>query len=424
MDVRRTTARSLRPVLFAVAVVATAVVPSALAADPGPAATDSTAAANRVAEAVPDLADPSTSAAAPAAFVPGNVHLSFARIARGLSQPVFVTQPPADSSRTFVVEQGGRIRLIRKGVLQSTPFLDLRSKVSTGGERGLLGLAFHPDYSWNRKFYVNYTDRNGNTVIEQYLRSATNANRAEPTAKLVIRITQPYANHNGGMLAFGPDRYLYVGMGDGGSSGDPGNRAQDVNSLLGKILRINVDTRKAFAIPPTNPYVGKNGNDLVWSIGLRNPWRFSFDKATGDLWIGDVGQARYEEIDRSKAPDAGRGVNYGWRVLEATHCYNPSTGCSTAGKTMPITSYSHSQGCSVTGGYVYRGATYADLKGVYLFGDFCSGKVWGLDAAGPNTQTPVLLYDTAASISSFGQDGAGNLYLVDRNGDIWLIKDA
>ena len=187
------------------------------------------------------------------------------------------------------------------------------------------------------------------------------------------------------MLAFGPDRYLYVGMGDGGSSGDPGNRAQDVNSLLGKILRINVDTRKAYAIPPTNPYVGKNGNDLVWSIGLRNPWRFSFDKATGDLWIGDVGQDRYEEIDRAKAPDAGRGVNYGWRVLEATHCYNPSTGCSTAGKTMPIASYSHSQGCSVTGGYVYRGATYADLKGVYLFGDYCSGKVWGLDAAGPNS---------------------------------------
>jgi glucose/arabinose dehydrogenase len=171
-------------------------------------------------------------------------------------------------------------------------------------------------------------------------------------AKLVIRISQPYANHNGGMLAFGPDRYLYVGMGDGGSAGDPGNRAQDINSLLGKILRINIDTSRAYAIPPTNPYVGKNGNDLIWSIGLRNPWRFSFDKASGDLWIGDVGQNRYEEIDRSKAPDAGRGLNYGWRVLEGTSCYNPPTGCSTAGKTMPIATYGHSLGCSVTGGYV------------------------------------------------------------------------
>jgi glucose/arabinose dehydrogenase len=362
-------------------------------------------------------------AVAPTAFVPGNIHLSFSRIAHGLSQPVFATTPPADSSRLFVVEQTGRIRLIRKGVLQSTPFLDLRAKVSTGGERGLLGLAFHPDYNANGKFYVDYTDRNGNTVVEQYRRSATNFQIASPSAKLIFRITQPYANHNGGMLAFGPDRYLYVGMGDGGSAGDPGNRAQNINSLLGKILRVNIDTNAAYAIPPTNPYVGRDGSDLVWSIGLRNPWRFSFDRLTGDLWIGDVGQDRYEEIDRSKAPDAGRGVNYGWRVLEGTHCYNPPTGCSTAGKTMPIATYTHSVGCSVTGGYVYRGSAYPDLRGVYIFGDYCSGRIWGLDAAGANSQTPTLLYDAGANISSFGEDNLGNLYLVDRNGDIWLLKD-
>jgi len=357
-------------------------------------------------------------------FVPGTVNLTFSRIARGLSNPVLITHSGDNNGRLFVVEQTGRIRVIRKGVLQSAPFLDLRSKISTGGERGLLGLAFHPDYSWNRKFYVNYTDTNGNTVIAQYLRSATNASRADPTAKIVLRIPQPFSNHNGGMLAFGPDRYLYVGMGDGGSSGDPGNRAQNLSSLLGKMLRLNIDTSKAYTVPPTNPYVGRSGHDLIWSLGLRNPWRFSFDRNNGNLWIADVGQNRFEEVNRSLAPDAGRAANYGWRHLEGNQCFNPSSGCPTAGKTMPMAVYSHSVGCSVTGGYVYRGATYPDLRGVYLFGDYCSGRVWGLDANGPNTQSPVLLYDTGANISSFGEDQAGNVYLVDHGGDIWLIRDA
>lgn len=361
--------------------------------------------------------------AEPNGFVPGSVNLTFTRIARGLSSPVYITHSGDNNGRLFIVEQTGRIRVIRKGVLQSAPFLDLRSLVSTGGERGLLGLAFHPDYSWNRKFYVNYTDRNGNTVIAQYLRSATNASRAEPTAKIVLRITQPYSNHNGGMLAFGPDRYLYVGMGDGGSSGDPGNRAQNLNSLLGKMLRLNIDTRHAYTIPPTNPYVGRAGHDLIWSLGLRNPWRFSFDRNNGNLWIADVGQNRYEEVNRSLGPNAGKADNYGWRHLEGNHCYNPPTGCPTAGKTMPMAVYGHSVGCSVTGGYVYRGATYPDLRGVYLFGDYCSGRVWGLDANGPATQAPVQLYDTGANISSFGEDQAGNVYLVDHGGDIWLIRD-
>jgi hypothetical protein len=417
MDVRRTAARSLRPALFALIVIATAVVPSALAADPGPLAP---AAIDRVAEAVPDLADPSTSAVAPAAFVPGNVHLSFARIARGLSQPVFVTQPPADSSRLFVVEQGGRIRLIRRGVVQSTPFLDLRSKVSTGGERGLLGLAFHPDYSWNRKFYVNYTDRNGNTVIEQYVRSATNANRANPTPKLVIRITQPYANHNGGMLAFGPDRYLYVGMGDGGSAGDPGNRAQDINSLLGKILRINVDTRG-----PTRSRrrtrTSEERQRPVWSIGCATRALLVRQGDRRPL-IGDVGRPL-----RGDRPLAGtrRGPRRELRLAgprgrpllqpvdrlqhrrqdDADHELQPQPGLLGDRRLrLPRLHLPRPQG-------------RLPVRRLLL------GQGLGIDAAGPNAQAPVLLFQTTTSLSSFGQDAAGNLYLVDRNGEIWFIKD-
>jgi glucose/arabinose dehydrogenase len=360
----------------------------------------------------------------PSAFVPANIHLSFSRIAHGLSSPVFITHSGDNNGRLFVVEQTGRIRVIRRGVLQAAPFLDLRSKISTGGERGLLGLAFHPDYSWNGKFYVYYTDRGGAIVIAQYLRSATNASRAGTTGKTVLRIPHPATNHNGGMLAFGPDRYLYAGIGDGGGSGDANNNAQNLNSLFGKILRINVDTRHAYTVPPTNPYVGRAGHDLIWSYGVRNPWRFSFDRATSDLWIGDVGQNRWEEIDRSKAPNAGRRLNYGWRQLEGNTCFNPSSGCRRTGKTMPIAVYSHSLGCSVTGGYVYRGTAYPDLAGVYLFADYCSGRIWGLDAAGPNTQTPVELANTTAMISSFGEDQAGRLYIVDHaGGDVWSIRD-
>ncbi len=411
MEARRRMPRTTRAIVLGLALVPVVGVQLALAGDPS--------AGPQAAAPRPVAADPGEATT----LVPAGVKLTFARIARGLSSPVFITHSGDNNGRLFVLEQTGRIRVIRKGVLQSTPFLDLRSKVSTGGERGLLGLAFHPDYSWNRKFYVNYTDRTGATVVAQYLRSTTNASRAETTAKVVLRIPQPYANHNGGMLAFGPDRHLYIGMGDGGSAGDPGNRAQNLDSLFGKILRINIDTSKAYAVPPTNPYVGRAGNDLVWSRGLRNPWRFSFDRSNGNLWIGDVGQKRYEEINRTTGATPGRGTNFGWRQMEGNHCYNPSTGCQTTGKHMPITVYGHSEGCSVTGGYVYRGAAYPDLQGVYLFGDYCSGKIWGIDAAGPAAQSPKLLFDTTTRLTSFGEDQAGNLYIVDHAGDIWLVKD-
>ncbi len=228
------------------------------------------------------------------------------------------------------------------------------------------------------------------------------------------------------MLAFGPDRFLYIGMGDGGSSGDPGNRAQNIGSFLGKILRIDVvDPAGAanYKIPPDNPYVGTaSAVKEIWAIGVRNPWRFSFDSVTGDLWIGDVGQNRYEEVDRSLAPNAGRRVNYGWKVLEAKHCYPSGTGCRKTGMTFPMAEYSHSLGCSVTGGYVYRGLDYRGLVGGYLFGDYCSGRIWALQAMGPAIQTPVLMADTSFAISSFGEGQDGKLYVTDIGaGAVWQV---
>jgi glucose/arabinose dehydrogenase len=362
-------------------------------------------------------------------FDPAKVRIGFARVARGLSSPVFVTHAGDGSGRLFIVEQGGRIKILQSGTVRSTPFLNLAAKISTGGERGLLGLAFHPSYAQNGKFYVDYTNTAGDTVIAEYTVSA-NPNVANTTGRILLTIDQPYSNHNGGMLAFGPDRYLYIGMGDGGSAGDPGNRAQSLSYLLGKILRIDVDnkdTGKQYAIPATNPYAGATaGLDEIWSYGLRNPWRFSFDRRLGDLWIGDVGQNRWEEIDRSTVGDGGgRGINFGWRVMEGNACYNPSSGCNTSGKAKPIAVYSHSSGCSVTGGYVYRGLAYRDLVGGYLFGDFCSGRIWALRAHGSSPQTPVLMADTSLSISSFGEGQDGLLYVTDLgSGDIWQVVAA
>ena len=307
-----------------------------------------------------------------------------------------------------------------------TPFLDIHTKVSRTGERGLLGLAFHPDYPVNGKFYVYYTDLHGRIVIAAYLRSAADPDRASPTGSVLLRIAKPYANHNGGTLAFGPDGYLYLGTGDGGGAGDPGNRAQDLGSLLGKILRIDVDRRspaRPYGIPKTNPYVGKTGLDQIWARGLRNPWRFSFDSATGDLWIGDVGQNRYEEIDRStSAGGGGRAKNYGWPVVEGNSCYRPAFGCRKLGKKIPLAVYSHAKGCSVTGGYVYRGTDYPALVGGYLFADFCSGRIWAVDAAGAASQRPRQMLDSTLMISSFGQAEDGSLYVTDlRNGGVWKI---
>jgi glucose/arabinose dehydrogenase len=350
-------------------------------------------------------------------------------VASGLHSPDYVTTANDGTGRLFIVEQTGKIRVLKSGHLLSTPFLDISNLISTGGERGLLGLAFHPNYKVNGLFFVDYTNTSGDTVIARYRASSTNRDVAvKASARTIIQIGQPYANHNGGMITFGPDGYLYIGMGDGGGSGDPGNRAQNLNSLLGKMLRINVNGsvgRRRYLIPTSNPYVGRTGLDQIWSSGLRNPWRFSFDRQTGDLWIGDVGQDRYEEIDRGKVSSTstsrGRGANYGWPQLEGSHCYIPATGCVRTGKVMPTIEYSHADGCAVIGGYVYRGAAIASLRGKYIFGDLCSGKIWTYPAGASPPVGRTLLMDTTLTISSFGQDQNGELYVVALGGSVYKL---
>ncbi len=349
------------------------------------------------------------------------------KVVDGLHSPVFVTSARDGTGRTFVVEQTGRIRVIKNGVLLPTPFLDISDQVSTGGEQGLLGLAFHPSFKMNGLFFVDFTRRDGDTVINRYRVSSTNPDVAvRSTARRIMTIQQPYANHNGGMITFGRDGYLYIGMGDGGSAGDPGNRAQRLDSLLGKLLRINVNGSvgtRHYLIPSSNPYVGRYGLNEIWSRGLRNPWRFSFDRLTGDLWIGDVGQDRYEEIDRSTvAGGRGRGLNFGWRTMEGRHCYSPATGCNRTGKVLPVVEYTHSEGCSVTGGYVYRGTEIPSLYGRYVFADYCSGRIWTVPKVGASPMTKTLLMDTDLLISSFGESAGGEIYVVDHRGAVYRLS--
>ena len=350
----------------------------------------------------------------------------FAAIARGLNQPDLVTNAGDSSGRLFIVEKVGRIRIWKPSAgLLRTPFLDIHRYVSGGSEQGLLGLAFPPDFRRTGYYYVNYTNKAGDTVINRY-RVSSNRDRSGTSPTRILTIDQPYPNHNGGQLAFGPDGFLYIGMGDGGGAGDPGNRAQSVNSLLGKILRIDVSRASGgrnYSIPSNNPYVGTTGLDEIYAIGLRNPWRFSFDRSTHDLWIGDVGQNRYEEVDRALASSgAGRGANFGWRQLEGRHCFNPSTGCSTSGKVMPLVEYSHSAGrCSVTGGYVYRGTRYPSMRGRYIYGDFCSGEVFSTAASAASPAGRATHANTSYLISSFGEAQNGELYLTNLNGYVYHL---
>jgi glucose/arabinose dehydrogenase len=359
--------------------------------------------------------------------------LTTVRVASGLSAPVFVTSPPGDFDRLFIVEQTGRIRILTGGEVLPNPFLDISDNVSYGGERGLLGLAFHPDYTDNGFFYVNYTDNDGNTVIARFSVS-DDPNLADPSSDAtILTIDQPYGNHNGGMIAFGPqDGYLYIGMGDGGSGGDPENRAQDDGQLLGKLLRIDVDGGFPYAIPPDNPFAGPGDPlDEIWAKGLRNPWRFSFDRETYDLYIGDVGQNLWEEIDFQPAASQG-GENYGWRLMEGNHCYNPPSDCDPGGLTYPIYEYSHGGSpfrCSITGGYVYRGSAIPDLAGTYFFADYCSNQIWSFryvdgDITEFTDRTDELDPGSGMSIddiSSFGQDANGELYIIDLGGEVFKI---
>jgi len=329
------------------------------------------------------------------------------------SKPVFLTHSPDHTNRLFVVEQDGQILIIQKNRMLPTPFFNLGDKLSTGGERGLLGLAFHPHFPSNGRIFVNYTRaRDRATVIAEY-RVSSNPNQATQDESVLLVIPQPYGNHNGGMLAFGPDQFLYIGMGDGGAGGDPENYAQNQNELLGKVLRVDVNQRPPYSIPLDNPLMKGDGRPEIFAWGLRNPWRFSFDRKNGQLWAGDVGQNAWEEINVIK-----KGNNYGWRRMEGTHCFNPETRCrQNLALVDPVTEYAHEQGrCSVTGGYVYRGATIPALLGTYVFGDFCSGEIWGYRDGHMR-----LLRETDLQISSFGEDRKGELYVVDYGGEIFQI---
>jgi glucose/arabinose dehydrogenase len=330
--------------------------------------------------------------------------------ASGFSDPAEVVN--AGDSRLFVVQQRGLIRIVNaNGTINSTPFLNLSSIVHpSSNEGGLLGLAFHPDYANNGYFYVNYTNTAGNTVIARYSVSS-NPDIASPTGTTILTVEQPSSNHNGGTMKFGPDGYLYIGMGDGGGGGDPQNRAQNKNTLLGKMLRIDVDNGSPYSNPTDNPYAGAvAGMDEIWAIGLRNPWKFSFDSETGDLWIADVGQENVEEINKQPYTEAG--LNYGWRCYEGNAPYNTS-GCPAASAlTFPFVAYSSAGGsgnCSVTGGYVYRGSTYPNLVGKYLFADYCSNKIGIINSAGTVTYSQAY---TGSYFSSFGVDSANELYVI------------
>jgi glucose/arabinose dehydrogenase len=333
------------------------------------------------------------------------------QIASGLNRPVAITH--AGDNRLFIVLQGGTIVIHDGTSLLPGTFLDITSLIGdSSNEKGLLGLAFHPRYAENGFFFVNYTDTNGNTVVARYTVPAGTPNRADPsTARVILRVNQPFANHNGGQLQFGPDGYLYIGMGDGGSGGDPGNRAQNLNELLGKMLRIEVDSGSPYAIPPSNPFIGRaHVRPEIWASGLRNPWRFSFDRATSELYIADVGQGEREEINLQPATSIG-GENYGWRLMEGQQCFNPSTNCNNGSLILPIIDYGHDEGCSVTGGYVYRGARYPRLQGLYVYSDYCTGTIWGASRNEAGTWSSRVLLDTSHQVSTFGEDAAGELYV-------------
>lgn len=351
------------------------------------------------------------------ALAPAAVTLE--EVATGFAAPLLVTTAPDGSGRLFVGEQGGRIRIVEDGLVRPAPFLDISDRVAAGGERGLLGVAFPPGFGDDRRdVYVHYSDANGDTVVAAF--AVTGDPRlADPgSERVILREPQPYANHNGGWIGFDPQGRLLVALGDGGSGGDPENRASDRGQLLGKLLRIDVLGADAagvpYAIPADNPFAGGGGRPEILHLGLRNPFRASIDPPTGDLWIGDVGQGAWEEVDVARA--GSRGLDFGWRRWEGRHCYDPPSGCDPAGVTQPVAEYPHDLGCSVIGGVVYRGDAIPSLRGWYLFSDYCSGTVWAIEADRDDEQRPVTLLESGRSIAGFGVGDDGEVYLADLGG--------
>jgi glucose/arabinose dehydrogenase len=345
-------------------------------------------------------------------------------VVTGLSSPLYLTAPPGDAARLFIVEQTGAIRIVKDGNLLPAPFLDLSSRISAGGERGLLGLAFDPEYATTGRFVVHYTNPAGDTHLSTFQVSTDPDVADGASEQVILTADQPYPNHNGGQVAFGPDGFLYLGLGDGGSADDPEGRGQDLSELLGSILRLDVQGGPTYGVPPDNPFVGQAGAlPEIWSYGLRNPWRFSFDRATGDLYIADVGQNQFEEVDVAPAADgAGRGVNYGWSVMEGAHCLRGDQ-CDQTGLTLPTFEYAHNQGCSITGGYVYRGSVIPQLQGVYFYADYCQGWVRSFRYSGGAvtelTDWPSLR--PGGQITSFGEDSAGELYVITAGGGVYKV---
>jgi glucose/arabinose dehydrogenase len=380
----------------------------------GPSATPSAGPPATPSSGPPSASTPSPTALAP--FDPEGLEIDLELVADGFDSPLAAVPAGDGTDRLFVAERGGAIWAVGPDGRADEPFLDISERITSGGERGLLGLAFHPDFPEDPRFFVDYTDREGDTIVASYRVESADVEHADPESEeVLLRIEQPYPNHNGGVLVFGPDRLLHVGLGDGGSGGDPHDNGQRPDTLLGKVLRIDVDAPsgdRPYGVPADNPFAdGRGGEPEILHTGLRNPWRMSFDRATGDLWIGDVGQNAWEEVDVARA--GATGLNFGWARMEGFHCFPSGEGCARESLRLPVAEYGRDGGCTIVGGHVYRGSAQDALGGGYVFGDYCSGTIWVIDAARDEQQAPSVVAETGRNISSFGEDEAGELYVTD-----------